>query len=257
MIPAIDEGSGPVVLLLHAFPCDHTMWSGQVDRLVAAGFRTLVPDLPGFGAEELPREQPNLDVVVSDLVSMLDQMQVKECIVGGLSLGGYVAMALLRRAPERVSSLILVDTKATADPPAAVTNRLAVADRAEAEESTDFLVAAMIPGLLGETTRARRPEVVEQAKNWIRGAAPASVAWYQRAMAQRPDSLPDLARFQRPAAVIYGAEDTVLSPSGEQETMAGALPKSILIRIPEAGHLSAVERPVAVAEAIEQFLNSQ
>ena len=114
-----------------------------------------------------------------------------------------------------------------------------------------------MPGLLGETTRSQRPEVVARTEDWIRAAAPATVAWYQRAMAQRPDSLANLSQFDRPAAVIYGEEDTVLSPQGEQEAMAAALPNKVLIRIPAAGHLSAVERPSAVSEALLQFLSAQ
>jgi len=254
---AIDSATAPVVVLLHAFPCDHTMWSAQADQLTAAGYRVLTPDLPGFAAADLPAAAPDLDVVVGQLLAFLDEQGVTEFAVAGLSLGGYVAMALLRQAPERITALMLVDTKATADPPPAVENRLAVAERAESEGSTEFLVAAMIPALLGASTREQRPEVVAQAEAWIRAAAPATVAWYQRAMAQRPDSLANLSQFDRPAAVIYGEEDTVLSPLGEQEAMAAALPNSVLIRIPAAGHLSAVERPSAVSEALLQFLAAQ
>lgn len=247
----------PVVLLLHAFPCDHTMWSAQADQLTDAGYRVLAPDLPGFGGAALPAVAPDLDVVAGQLIEWLDEQQVTQCAVAGLSLGGYTAMALLRQAPERITALMLVNTKATADPPPALANRLAVAERAEADGNTEFLVEAMIPGLLGETTRSERPEVVDRTAAWIRAAAPATVAWYQRAMAQRPDSLASLSQFNRPAAVIYGEEDTVLSPLGEQEAMVAVLPNSVLIRIPSAGHLSAVERPTAVSEALLQFLAAQ
>jgi pimeloyl-ACP methyl ester carboxylesterase len=249
-----DAGEGPAVVLLHAFPCDASMWQGQVPALVSAGCRVLVPDLPGFGSSPLPADPPDLDVVAASIVEALADIGVSRFALAGLSLGGYLAMALLRLAPEQVSALALVDTKARTDPEPARENRLLVAEQAMAEHSTEFLVSAMIPGLLGRTSRDTRPQVVALTEEWIRGAAPETVAWYQRAMAQRPDSLADLLTFPGPGLVVYGEEDTVLSPREEQLLMAGALRDSRIVEIAAAGHLSAVEQPGAVAAALADFM---
>jgi pimeloyl-ACP methyl ester carboxylesterase len=254
MLAVRDSGSGPAVLLLHAFPCDGGMWDHQARALSDSGHRVIVPDLPGFGASDLPDDPPDLAVVVDRILSWLDDAGVAGFAVAGLSLGGYLAMAMLRRTPQRITRLMLIDTKASADAPAAQENRLAVAQRAQAEGDTEFLVPAMIPGLLGDSTRDHRPDVVARTEEWIRTASPQSIAWYQRAMAQRPDSTADLGGFPRPALVVYGEQDTVLSPRSEQLLMLRALPDARLVQIPAAGHLSAAEQPEAVAEALVGFL---
>lgn len=251
-----DEGAGPAVLLLHAFPCDSSLWDGQVGAITAAGFRVLVPDLPGFGSSPLPTDPPELDHVAVALAEALDERGIERFALAGLSLGGYLAMALLRRIPERITALMLVDTKAVTDPEPARQNRLAVADRVVSEKSTEFLVEAMLPALLGQTSRSDRPDVVRQVKAWIRNAAPQTVAWYQRAMARRPDSLVDLQHFAGPALVVYGEQDTVLSPYSEQLTMVEALPDAQLAAVAAAGHLSAAEQPEAVAGLMVEFLRS-
>lgn len=256
MISVRDEGDGPAVLLLHAFPCDASMWDGQVGPITAAGFRVLVPDLPGFGSSPLPTDPPELDYVAVALAQALDERGIDRFALAGLSLGGYLAMALLRRIPTRVTALMLVDTKAVTDHEPARRNRLAVADRAVSEQSTEFLVEAMLPALLGESSRSDRPQVVRQVKAWIRNAAPQTVAWYQRAMARRPDSLVDLQHFAGPALVVFGEEDTVLSPYPEQLAMVDALPDARLATVGAAGHLSAVEKPEAVASLMVDFLRS-
>jgi pimeloyl-ACP methyl ester carboxylesterase len=230
------------------------MWDAQAAALADSGHDVLTPDLPGFGASPLPVGEPDLDTVAAALLDVLDDAGIDRCAVAGLSLGGYLAMAMLRLARRRFSSLMLVDTKASLDSPPALQNRLLVAEKVVREADTGFLVPAMLPGLLGDTSRESRPDVVARTEGWIRGAAPESVAWYQRAMARRPDSIPDLRRFTGPALVLYGDEDSVLSPYPEQRAMADALADSRLRSVVAAGHLSAVEQPAAVAQEMKEFL---
>ena len=118
---------------------------------------------------------------------------VSAAVFAGFSMGGYVAMEIVRQDPARVAGIALVDTKATADNDEAREHRLKVADQVLSSGSADALARAMVPTLLGTTTQEERPAVVEQVKSWIAAADPAAVAWAQRAMAARPDSLPDLA----------------------------------------------------------------
>ena len=112
MIHHHESGAGPDVVLLHAFPVDATLWTPQRIALADAGFRVITPDLPGFGGSALPDATPSLDVMADEVAGLLDLLGVREAVVGGLSMGGYVAMAMLRRHPERVSRLVLADTKA-------------------------------------------------------------------------------------------------------------------------------------------------
>src|SRR5919202_1522124 len=153
--PARDEGQGPPVLLVHAFPVDGRMWAPQVaglrDRL-----RLIVPDLRGFGAAREQLVDPDevakdpaawVDLLADDLARLLDHLGLEQVTVAGLSLGGYVAFAFWRRHRQRVAALALLDTRAAADTEEAARRRHAMADRALAE-GVAFVPEAMLPMVL-------------------------------------------------------------------------------------------------------------
>ena len=191
------------------------------------------------------------------VVDLLDHLGIERAVVGGLSMGGYVTMALLRRHPERLSAIVLADTKAGADAPEAAANRETVAAAVEAAGTAAGIADGMLPNLLGATTRDSRPDVVSTVRRWIGAQPAAGVAWAQRAMAARPDSLADLAAFGGPALVLYGAQDTI-SPAADAAAMADAAraggSATTVVEIPAAGHLSAVEDPDAVTHALLGWL---
>jgi pimeloyl-ACP methyl ester carboxylesterase len=244
-------------MLLHAFPLDRTVWDEVVGQVSEAGWDVIVPDLRGFGGSrygaEGPDDEPTLAAMARDVLAILDRVGAHSVVLGGLSMGGYVAMELLRQAPERVDALVLADTKATADDEAARENRLRVAEQVLAAGNTGALARAMVPTLLGSTSLAGRPEVVARVRALVEAADPAGVAWAQRAMGARPDSLGTLATFARPALVIWGEED-VSSSRAEQDLMLAALTHGRFEMIENSGHLSAIESPDAVAAALVRFL---
>ncbi|MEK9810307.1 MAG: alpha/beta fold hydrolase, partial [Candidatus Nanopelagicales bacterium] len=168
----------------------------------------LAPDLPGFGSAQLPAADPAIDCFVDAILPVLND---EPAVVAGCSMGGYVALGIARRRPELVEALALVDTKATSDAPAAREGRERTAGLAEAGE--DWSVG-MITGLLGETTRARRPDAVRRVESVLATANAATVAWAQRAMAARPDSRDVVAALDVPILVVMGEEDT-MSPRPE------------------------------------------
>ena len=252
---AYDEsGAGASVVLLHAFPVHAAMWDAQRAGL-ADEWRVVTPDLPGFGRSARLDGAPSLDAVADAVLATLDSLEIDEFVLGGLSLGGYVAMALLRRAPERVSGLILVDTKASADPEAARDNRERIASTVVSERSMRVVLTDVLPGLVGKRTKRRRGEVLRSVTDMVRGASPESIAWIQRAMAARPDSFDVLRATSVPALVIVG-EDDEIAPLSEAEAMVEALPNASLVTVPASGHLSAVEDPLAVTHAIRAFLET-
>ena len=163
MLYVADEGTGLPVVLLHAYPCDHTMWDPQAAALVGAGYRVVRPDLPGFGDSVLPPDAPHSLTVLADAVlAALDQRDIGTFVLGGLSMGGYVAMQMLRQQPDRIAALALVDTKATPDGPEARAVREQTAQRALSAGSLAPLAEGMLPGLLGGTSRQDRPAAVER-----------------------------------------------------------------------------------------------
>jgi len=247
----------PTVVLLHAFPFDRHVWDGVIDVLAEADWDVVVPDLRGFGessyGEDGPDDEPALSWMARDVLGILDRMGVSAAVFAGISMGGYVAMEIVRQDPARVAGIALVDTKATADSDEARANRLKVAEQVLASGSTDALSRAMVPTLLGATSLEERRDVVAQVTGWIAAADPQAVAWAQRAMAARPDSLADLASLAVPALVVWGIEDG-MSPRAEQDLMVEALRDARLVVVTESGHLSTVEAPEQVADALVTFL---
>lgn len=251
----VEEGDGPVAVLLHAFPCDASMWLAQRAGLAAAGWRVVTPDLRGFGGSPLGDDEPSVDAMADDVLALLDRLAIDRCVLGGLSMGGYVTMAILRRRPEIVAGVVLADTKAGADTEQGRVGRERLASRVLADgASGPALREAVLPMLIGPTTVAERPQVVAQVEAYLEAASPAAVAWAQRAMAGRPDSLPTLARTTVPALVLWGEEDA-LSPRPDAEAMLQALPRGSGVELPAAGHLSALEVPDAVTAALREFID--
>lgn len=252
-----DEGVGPAILLLHAFPCDGSMWDEQAMALRACGWRTLVPDLPGFGGSELPAGEPDLASVVQILSADLHDRGLDRVVLAGLSLGGYLSMEWLRFDDAPIAGLVLCDTKASADhePAAAGRERIATEVLARPELTGDILEGAMLPALLAPDSLADE-RVLSRVRSWLHAAKPESIAWYQRAMARRPDSHPDLAAFDGPALVLRGELDAMSGPE-ELARMQAALAGSVAVEVPRAGHLAATEQPEAVSAALVDFVRKQ
>jgi pimeloyl-ACP methyl ester carboxylesterase len=234
-------GEGTPVVLLHAFPFPRRMWQFQYDGLTTQ-MRLVTPDLPGFGESPVPDDQPDLGVAADGVLALLDSLDLDQVVLGGLSLGGYVAMEILRRRPEVVRALVLADTKASADPEAGREKRLRMADLLEQDGSNRVLVHDVLPTLVGDTTREEHPETVEWLRELVGQADPRGAAWTQRAMAARPDSFDTLRQVRVPTLVVVGEEDT-LSPPSDAEEMVTAIPGAQIAVLPGAGHISAAERP--------------
>ncbi|MFC7340944.1 alpha/beta fold hydrolase [Saccharopolyspora griseoalba] len=265
----IESGAGTPLVLLHAYPVDARMWTPLRVRLEDQA-RVIAPDQRGLGEssldgssahglatppeERLVAEAPSVDVVAADILALLDELELPRVVLGGCSMGGYVATALLRAAPQRVAGLLLVDTKAPADTEEAKAKRIGAAERAEREGTAGWLAEDMLPALLGETTRRDRPEVVATARELIESQPADGVAWAQRAMAQRPDGLRALEEFDGPSLVAVGEEDGVTPPS-EARRMVEALPRGELVVLPGSGHLPSLEVPDELASAVRPWLS--
>lgn len=239
------------LILLHAFPLNARMWEPQL-VLAAHGWRVLAPQLRGFdaGADDPPGS--SVDDFAGDVVDLLDTLHLKEAVIGGLSMGGYVAFALLRLAPAYVSGLILADTRSQADTSEGIEGRKRMLQRL-AETGAAGVVDDMLPRLLGATTRARQPEMVEHVRRLALGSSPEAMSGALRALMTRPDSTPLLHTIRCPSLILVGEED-VITPPDLSEQMHSVIAGSELVRIPEAGHLSSLEQPDVFNDAVGRFL---
>ena len=246
-----EQGTGTALLLLHAFPLSHAMWSGELARF-ATMRRVITPDLPGFGRS--PRlTTPSIPAMARAVAALLDGLGLSQpVIVAGLSMGGYVAFEFLRQFPDRVKALGLFSTKAAPDSPEQRAGRLQLAGQL-ARDGIEALMQTAVPKLLGPTTRARRPAVAEQVERAARAASVDGVADALRAMAERADSRPLLAAIGCPTLVVAGGEDRVI-PVAQSEAMAKAIPGAQLAVIPEAGHVVNLEQPDAFQGIVEAWI---
>jgi 3-oxoadipate enol-lactonase len=247
-----DVGSGFPVVLLHAFPLSRAMWRPQREAL-ADVCRLITPDLPGFGDSPLLAGPPTADGMADAVAQTLDALGVTgPVILGGLSMGGYIAFAFARKYPDRLAGLILADTRAEPDDDAAKANRDKMIGLA-ATSPASAIIEQMLSKLLGSTTHAHRPELVEQVRRIGSAQRPAGIIAALQGLRNRPDSRPTLGEIRVPTLILVGRED-VLTPPSMAESMAAGIAGSELVVLDEAGHLSSMEQPAAFNDAVRKFV---
>jgi 3-oxoadipate enol-lactonase len=242
------RGEGPVLVLVHAFPFDRRMWSEELARLSDVR-RVIAVDLRGFGESPLWGE-PTVDELGDDVIALLDALGIPMASVCGLSMGGYVALALAERHRARLAALILADTRAAADGEVA---------RA-ARESTIRQVRNDGPGafLDGVPERLLSRHASDDLRQRVRDLCvdrAETILAATRALAHRPDRTALLARIDCPTLVICGGEDTT-APAPEMRSLATQIPDAEYVEIAGAGHLSNLEAPDRFDEAVARFLGA-
>ncbi|MCP3993976.1 MAG: alpha/beta fold hydrolase [bacterium] len=243
------QGSGPVALFIHGFPLDSTMWIDQLNALSDIR-RCVAIDLRGFGRSSPVNGAPlTMEQHAADLAAVLDLVSEEQADVVGLSMGGYVALAFAEAYPGRLRSLALLDTKSGADSDEAKAGRDALAERLLVE-GRRAIATGMVDGLLApEASIAARARLLSMIESCPYETIVASLA----GMRDRPDRTAALPAISVPSAVVVGESDGVTPPE-EAELMAGALSDTVMTIIPGAGHLTPIENPGAVNDALRALL---
>jgi len=250
---AFDEsGAGVPVLLLHGFPHDRSLWAAQL-AVPPNGARLIAPDLPGFG-ESQRGDVPSLDAWADWTMTFCDALGLKQVVIGGLSMGGYLAFAIWRRHPTRVRGLVLADTRAGADTAEGKAKREDMKALALAEGS-GAIAEKMLPGMTGKTSRETLPHVVAILDTMMRNCPVDAVTDGLDAMRTREDSTPTLATITVPTLIVCGAEDA-LTPVAESEAMHKAIASSQLGILPGAGHASCIEHPAGFNALLSGFITA-
>ena len=249
--PAAAAGRGTLVLV-HAFPLAAEMWEPQL-AAPPEGWRVVAPDLAGFGRSFPAPASATFEDDAGDLLALLDHLGEKQAVVAGLSMGGYVAFALLRLAPERVRGLVLADTRPDADSPEARRSRQDMLNTLD-RDGVEAVVEGMLPRLLGATTLETRPGVAARVREIGRRQRTEGIRAAIHRLMGRPDSTPLLPAIRCPALVVAGAQDAITGPDiarGMQREIPGAR----LALLESAGHLSNLEQPDAFNAALGEFLS--
>jgi pimeloyl-ACP methyl ester carboxylesterase len=246
----LEAGAGWPVILLHAFPLSADMWRSQLES-VPDRWLFIAPDLRGLGpAHGNPAR--SMDDLADAVFELLEALHIDSAALGGLSLGGYVAFAMMRRERERFSAIFLADTRAAADTDQArgARNRMLETVRAR---GADAVADEMLPKLLGESSRRDQPDLETRVRALIRSNTPEGIAGAIEATRDRADSTATLASIDVPTLILCGEEDT-LTPPTEARSMQERIRRSNLVLLPRAGHLSNLEAPEQFSTALCDFL---
>ena len=249
----VGDGAAGTLVLLHGFPHSRALWTGVLAALpaLAPGWRLVAPDLRGFGESDV-RGPWGVEQWGDDVAALIDHLGVARAVVGGLSMGGYVALALWRRHAARVRALVLADTRAGADTPQARERRHELIALAR-DRGAGAVAESQLAGALGVTTREERPEGVERLRALMASQPVEGIVGALEAMLARPDSTPLLATIDVPTLVVVGEEDALTRPS-EARALSDGIAGARLATIARAGHVSCWEEPGAFAESLAGLL---
>jgi 3-oxoadipate enol-lactonase len=248
----LGEGTGDPLVLLHAFPLNGRMFGPQM-KAFSGDRRVVAPDYPGFGRSPRTPAQPDVHYYAEGVRSLLDRLHLGRVILGGVSMGGYVAFECMRLFPERVSALVLANTRPEPDPEEMreIRNDMALS---VAKEGVEVLVSLQMERLL--TPESLQDDgLVEDVRAMILENSPDGAVAALGAMRERPDSRPFLGEISVPTLVIGGAEDGISSPEVMGE-MAARIPSARHLTIPNTAHLSNLEAPEKFNAAISDFLKN-
>jgi pimeloyl-ACP methyl ester carboxylesterase len=247
-----DRGGGGAVplVLLHGFPLDRRMWDGQIERL-SEHRRVIAPDLRGFGQSR--RSDPfTIESLADDVHVFLDQLVALPCVLAGLSMGGYVALAYAKKYPSDLRGLVLIDTKAEADTPDGKAAREKMIQLVRASGAA-AVAEQMMPKMIAPAALESRPDVVKTLRQIMENCPPGTIEYALKAMRDRPDRTGELPSIKCPTLVIVGDADAI-TPPDVADAMSKAIPSARLETIRGAGHMSPMEQPEQVNRAIERFM---
>jgi 3-oxoadipate enol-lactonase len=244
------RGSTPAIVFVHGFPHHRGLWAHQLSGLAQVAHCVAI-DLRGFG-ESGAGPPYSMDQYADDVAALIGELGLDRPVVCGLSMGGYVALAMWRRHSEHIRALVLADTRATADSEEAREKRRAMAETAR-ERGAAAIADAMIGGMVGKRTREGAPHVVDAVYRMLASANVAGIVGALEAMRERPDSTATLSTIDVPTLIVVG-EDDVLTPVADSEAMHRAIRGSRLEVLAGAGHVSNMERPAAFNHVLSDFL---
>lgn len=246
-----DAGMGEPLVLLHGYPFNRSLWNEQVAAL-SNSYRVIAPDLRGFGETDASQGPATMNRMAQDVAQLLDHLEIPRAVVGGLSMGGYVALAFYKQFPSRVRALVLADTRAQADTEEAKQTRAQHAEKALSEGMAG-IADAMLPKLLTPETVSKRPEIVKRVRDMMLKTKPEGAAAALLGMAERDDQTELLSGISARTLIIVGAEDAI-TPVADSQKMHQAIAGSRLVVLENAGHISNLERTEHFNQALTNFL---
>jgi 3-oxoadipate enol-lactonase len=247
-----EAGQGkPAIVLLHGFPLDARVWNAQRDEL-SKNHRVITPDLRGFGKSP-SADAFSMESIADDVHALLADLGALPVVLGGLSMGGYAALAYAKKYPTDLKGLLLMDTRAEADTPDGREGRQKMIEMVRTKGSS-AVAEAMMPKMLAADTPANQPEVARELRTIMESQPPRTIENALVALRDRPDFRKDLPSIAVPTLVLVGQSDAI-TPPAMAETLNKSIPKSQLVTISNAGHMTPMEQPDQVNRALGDFVS--
>jgi len=240
------------IIFIHGFPFNATMWNPQL-RALPKSMRAITFDVRGHGRSDVCDGIYSIEFFVDDLVGLLDHLRIKEAIVVGLSMGGYIALRSIERHPDRICGLVLSNTRSESDPNEGKVKRAATIRSIQSNGvkpfATEFLKAVFAPA-----TFESNPSAVETIRSTIEANSPIGICGTLLALAARTDTTPSLKNIRVPTLILAGGHDTLTPPSASA-AMHEKISGSEYHIVPDAAHMSNIENPDFFNEKLFSFLN--
>ena len=245
-----ERGTGTPLVLVHGFPLDNRVWDDQVAAL-SDRCRVIAPDLRGFG-QTRSQEPFSMESLADDLHQLLTKIDARPCVLAGLSMGGYVALAYDAKYATDLKGLVLVDTRAEADSMEARQSREKMIECVRAS-GAPAVASQMMPKMLAPDAQQSRPQLMQRLRAIMEECPPKTIEHALAAMRDRRDSCDRLASIAMPTLIVVGDQDAI-TPPALSEMMNREIPRSKLVVIKGSGHMSPMEQPEQVNQALRQFM---
>ncbi|HQY88765.1 MAG TPA: alpha/beta hydrolase [Tepidisphaeraceae bacterium] len=240
----------PALVLLHGFPLDGRVWMSVADQLKSKT-RVIVPDLPGFGRSSVSGSF-SIESLADDVETLVARLRAGPFVLAGLSMGGYIALALGRKSGAMLRGLVLTNTKSGADDEAGKAKRNSMIEIVKAR-GTPAIVDLMLPNMLEPDAAKDKSDVVSQLKSIMLDCPQRTIEIALTAMRDRADYTELLVKLDIPVLVVHGTADAIM-PESSARKMSEQTRNGSFVGIEHAGHLSTMEQPQAVADVITKFL---
>ncbi len=245
-----DESKQPIIFV-HGFPYDHTMWDKQIDHL-KDDYYCVTYDIRGLGSSSVGDGQYTMESYVDDLLEIISELKLTKPVLCGLSMGGYMAFRAIERSQDTFGALILSDTRAEADSDEGKLIRASKIKQIN-EEGIEAFVDSFVPTCFAHDTIVNRSDLFQSVLNKCKTNDPIGVKGALIAMLSRTDTTNYLSNISIPTLIIVGENDA-LTPPAVMKSLNESIPNSKFVVISDSGHMTPIEKPEAVNEAISDFM---
>jgi len=247
------QGHGPAMMLVHGYPLSGELFAKN-RSVLSRRYTVVTPDLRGFGNSTTPDSKGSVKIYAKDMLGVMDHLQIRKAIIGGMSMGGPVVLEMYREAPQRFRGMILIDSTSS---PAAVVEQgqWPAFGRQAREKGVASMVPILMPQMLTGPTRMADPALVKFIGGIVKKGSVDAAVGGGSTLANRPDSRPTLAHIKVPVLMIVGIDDPIY-PVEMQKMMKASAYGSRLAIIPGAAHAAIIEKPEACNRAIESWASS-